>query len=408
MILYNILLFFVTILIFILKPFSKKLNDFLEIREVEKEKYKNFTTPKKTIWLHSASVGELDQAKAVAQVIKKYEKETFILQTVFSNSVTEKNFDFENTDLTIRLPLDFQGSYDWILKIFQPSSIIFFAWDTWPNLIYQAKKENVKIYLNSATWDKNSSRIKFSFFKKLFSNFDGISPVKKEMEKSFKEFSLNKPKVVSCGDSRFDSVSKKIISKKTNLEFEEKIRILEYSKLLILASTYSECEKIIFPNLEKIISLGFKIWIFPHKIEKSRIEEIKSNLKNFSIGIYSDLKKEDKDKQIILFDVLGVLAYSYQFASLAYVGGAIHNKVHNVLEPSYFGLGLITGKKIQNSSDAIELENLGYLKTIKSGEEFFNAFQYFDTKKFKVEIAEYVNKGIGSSEEFYKIFLNKN
>ncbi len=375
----------------------------MNYRREEKKQLSDFTINQKCIWLHAASVGELDQCKALAKIIKLHEKDIFILQTIFSNSVKENNYDSTNTNLYLHLPLDFYGNYDWIFKKFKPDSLVLMAWDTWPNLIFASKKFQCKLFLSSAVWDKDSKRNRYGFTKELFSKFDGISPVSNIMEVDFQKLTDGKVSIISCGDSRFDFIQEKILSTEPNADFNSKIKTLEYSKVLILASTYSNCEAIIFPVLKEILELGFHVWIFPHKISSVRITGIEEELKknNLQFEKFSALKSGSK---IILFDTLGILAYAYKYAKIAYVGGAIHNKIHNVLEPIYFKLGLISGKRIFNSFDATELSRLGNLLTIENSKEFLLAFRKLQDKS--ENNFDYFAKGIGNSEIFYKTFLS--
>ncbi|HNC01120.1 MAG TPA: 3-deoxy-D-manno-octulosonic acid transferase, partial [Leptospiraceae bacterium] len=102
-------------------------------------------------------------------------------------------------------------------------------------------------------------------------------------------------------------------------------------------------------------------------------------------------------------------AFAYFYGKIAYIGGAMHNKVHNVLEPAFFGLPLITGEKILNSFDAISLKEKGTLKTVNSSKEFLEAVQYYSDEK-NLEIANKTNKNyvlghIGASLAFYNAFL---
>ena len=202
------------------------------------------------------------------------------------------------------------------------------------------------------------------------------------MISAFQELSGENTKIISYSDSRFDSVVDKIKSKTPNEKFTEFVKSYTHKKILLLASTYSECEKILFPKLREILDLGYSVWIFPHKIDKPRIDEINNHLhaEVLSYSLYSTVKNPCKDR-IVLFDVLGILAFAYFHGSLAYIGGAVHNKVHNVLEPAYFGLPLMTGEKILNSFDAINLRENKSLTVINSSDDFFKAVQKYSDEK---------------------------
>lgn len=421
-----LLYFFFTTLIYpiviILPFFSEKAKVFLARRKLDKLEINRFSKDKSfnlekspVIWLHAASVGELDQCKALAKSIKENEPGTYIIQSVFSESVLEKNYDKENTFFTFRLPLDFYFSYDFIFKTFKPESLVLMAWDTWPNLILAANRHKCSVYLASAVLDPKSKRGSFfarSLTKSVFSKLSGIGAVNESMLPAFRDLAGEKVKIQSLGDSRFDSVVDKIKSKKPDESFVEFARNYTKEPILILASTYKDCDLIVLEEIDKIISLGYSIWIFPHKIDANRIQETISFLqrKGYNASLYTKVKNPCKDR-IILFDALGILAFAYFYGRIAYVGGAMHNKVHNVLEPAYFGLPLLTGSKIFNSFDALELQKKKSLRVVNSSKEFLEAIQVYSDenilKQFSATNKEYVLSRLGASLAFYNAFLKK-
>ncbi len=397
---------------------SKKAKAFLTKRDLDKSKILNFKIPEGTsrvIWLHSASVGELDQCKALAKSIKQNERDTLVIQSVFSDSVLDKNFDLENTDLTFRLPLDFYFAYNFIFEKFHPDSLILMAWDTWPNLILAAKRYNCKTYLASAVLDPKSKRSSFfarRLTTKVFSKLAGISAVNESMILPFQELAGERVKINALGDSRFDSVVEKIKSKTPDPIFTKFASEYLPNPILILASTYKECDFVVLAEIESILKLGYSVWIFPHKVDSARIQEILDFLKEkkLTVCLYSKVKNPCKER-IILFDALGILAFAYFYGRIAYVGGALHNKVHNILEPAYFGLPLITGDRIFNSFDANKLKEKESLKTVNSSEEFLEAVRNYSEEKNHERLSainsEYVLSHLGASLAFYNAFLKK-
>ena len=64
---------------------------------------------------------------------------------------------------------------------------------------------------------------------------------------------------------------------------------------------------------------------------------------NKSYIFYSSLKEEiDFKKNILIIDSIGILSKIYKYGSLCYVGGGMgKDGLHNILEPSIFGLPII-------------------------------------------------------------------
>ncbi|NBU98786.1 MAG: 3-deoxy-D-manno-octulosonic acid transferase, partial [Spirochaetia bacterium] len=216
---YNLILNFLKPFILVMVELFPKGKKFINLRKKTQFTFSDGFHYKKVIWLHGASVGELDQCKAIAKVIKEEIPDCFVLQSVFSSSVSEKNFISSYIDFSFYLPLDFQNNYDIIFKTFSPKVLIITAWDIWPNLVITARKNSCKIYLSCGTIHTGSGRLKNKFMRNLTSVtlnlLDGISPANPSRELLFKELSTN-VEIYTCGDSRFDSVSEKIESKELN------------------------------------------------------------------------------------------------------------------------------------------------------------------------------------------------
>ncbi|MCE9501901.1 MAG: 3-deoxy-D-manno-octulosonic acid transferase [Leptospira sp.] len=402
----------------ILPFFSKRAKSFLEERKQDRLKIINLDfdpAGKRVIWFHAASVGELDQCKALANVLHEKEPETIILQSTFSESVTNKNLQGHVSFLNFRLPVDFYSAYDFIFNKFKPEILILMAWDTWPNLIMAAKRHQTRVYLACATLNESSRRKGFlagMLTNSIFSKLDGISPANEIFSERFRKLTNGSVRITSCGDSRFDSVIEKIENSGTNSRFNRLLEKYPWKKKVIFASTYSACEKILFPAIPDIPE-DTGIWIFPHKISDERINDIKTHLDSLKIEytVYSKFQDGPLPRTVI-FDVLGILAFAYREATIAYIGGGIHNRVHNVIEPAYFGLPVLTGPKIHNSPEAQILLKFGGLFTCNTENEFRKNFLYLlsnngRVKKINSENRQFVKTNRGASLRFYQEFLNE-
>ncbi len=79
--------------------------------------------------------------------------------------------------------------------------------------------------------------------------------------------------------------------------------------------------------------------------------------------------------EFLLVDVLGDLPELYGCAHLAWVGGALHYRVHNVLEPACRGLYLCFGPMFETSQEAKVLVDRGLARVIHNGHEFYRWYK---------------------------------
>ncbi|RHX77751.1 3-deoxy-D-manno-octulosonic acid transferase [Leptospira yasudae] len=363
---------------------------------------------KHTIWLHAASVGELDQCRALALEFRKKDASTYLIQSVFSESVRDSQLEAFPADETFRLPIDTPFGYDWIFSRFQPKVLVLMAWDTWPNLILSAKRFGAKVVLGSAVIGARKQGLTGRLTKAVFRHLDGIYPSHESFYEAFRALVPKNVPVKVWGDTRFDSVLKKIEDNKK--EFK-KPKNYPYSKIILFASTYEPCEELIVSLYELLREKNpgllneFAFWIFPHKTSPDRIVSIEHRLQDAKMEYqtWTSTPYETMTAQTIVFDVLGVLAFAYQAAEFAYVGGALHNRVHNVLEPATFGLPLMTGPKISNSPEAMILQKTGGLFIVSNPEDIFQVLNLAesDLETIRKRNRDFVQSGRGAAERLF-------
>ncbi|MCK4295041.1 MAG: 3-deoxy-D-manno-octulosonic acid transferase, partial [Candidatus Marinimicrobia bacterium] len=104
-----------------------------------REKYPN----KELFLIHSASLGEFEQAKPVIRGLKALRPDILIVASFTSPSGYENAIRIPEVDLFIYLPIDtFLRTRRFIQKL-KPQKIIFVTYELWPNLIANAKRHHV-------------------------------------------------------------------------------------------------------------------------------------------------------------------------------------------------------------------------------------------------------------------------
>ncbi|GBF49585.1 3-deoxy-D-manno-octulosonic-acid transferase [Leptospira ryugenii] len=377
----------------------------------------------KTIWLHGPSVGELDQVRAFASVVKQKDPSLQVYVSYYSDSVLDKHLQDPNFDFCFRLPFDLPNAYELILKKWRPLFLCIFAWDTWPNLVKSCHESSIDVYLASATLSESSSRLKglsLLLTKKTFSYFTAIYPTNEILTPLFSNIAPRGTEIQALGDTRIDTILAKLEKGKPGKSFSQVIQQFSDSfrnkNLVCFGSTYPSCEEKILSSLSQIPEEEIQnksFWVFPHKWEEIRMSEFSAKLQRYGlVKRFSELKTlvSGKLPQFVLVDEMGILAFAYQYARFAYVGGGFHHRIHNTLEPAAFGLALFTGPKITNASEAIIMQRLGGLKVVHSNLEFTDTLRNFlnsDERSTSLgqKNKQFVLDNRGASERLYaKVF----
>ena len=359
---------------------------------------------KKTVWFHSSSMGEFEQAKPIIEKIKN-EKNVNILVTFFSPSGYENSLKYPFADVISYLPFDTPPLTRKFIKIVKPDVVVFMRYDIWPNLILQIQKNNIPSFIVDATMRADSKRklpfIK-NFHKNLYSGFTKILTVSKEDAENFVSFGLDNKKVTAVGDTRFDRVYQKSIHAK-----ERKLLpggIFDGKKVFVFGSSWESDEEVVFPALTKLLHYDKDTIaiIVPHEPTLLHLEKIEHTfLKKFSTIRFSYMNNY-KGERIIIVDSIGILLTLYYYANLVYVGGSFKQGIHNVLEPAVYGIPVLFGPKYHNSQEAEKLVELGGAFVVNNKREAFiklrTLFTNLEEHKKSGDICfDYVNQNIGAT-----------
>ena len=398
--------------LYLLGFFNPKIKEGIKGRknlfENLKKNISNLDKNKKTLWFHSSSMGEFEQAKPIIQKLKQ--KETInIVVTFFSPSGYNNSLKYPYADLISYLPFDNKNEISKFVEIIKPYGVIFMRYDYWPNTVWVLSKNKIPIFVVDATMAKDSKRkyplIK-DFHKNLFKDFSKILTVSEEDKSSFIDFDIPKSKILTVGDTRFDRVFQKSITAKTKNLFRDEI--IKGKKILVLGSTWEADEEVILPAIKKILKYmdNILVVIAPHEPTPKRLEELEYSFTEISTIRFS-YKNDYKNEKIILIDSIGILLTLYFYADLAYVGGSFKQGIHNVIEPAVYGIPVIFGPKNKNSQEAQIMIEKGCGIVIKNKKEAYRAFRgLLSNDKKREELGtisrDYVNKNIGATDKIIK------
>ncbi|MEA1913763.1 MAG: 3-deoxy-D-manno-octulosonic acid transferase, partial [Campylobacterota bacterium] len=127
--------------------------------------------------------------------------------------------------------------------------------------------------------------------------------------------------------------------------------------LITAASTHENEEQLILDAHERSHGKLIIVPRHPERFEKvdQLIREV-ARMKCLSYHRYS--QKEDFSSDIILVDCMGELNNIYAISDVVILGGAFENiGGHNPVEPAFFGVKLISGKKIFNQKALFDCVN---------------------------------------------------
>jgi 3-deoxy-D-manno-octulosonic-acid transferase len=365
--LYNLVVILTGFFLKIVALFSPKIKLFVDGRRnvfsILKEKIKQ---EDKTIWFHSASLGEYEQGLPVIEKIKEKYPAHKIIVTFFSPSGYEVRKNNNIADVTIYLPLDTKRNAKQFLKLVHPELVFFIKYEFWLNYLEELKKQKTSVYLISGIFRDSQMFFKWygGFYRKALETFTYFF-VQNENSKQKIE-SIGFHNVIVSGDTRFDRVNS-ILERDNSLDFIENFK--NNQPLVVIGSSWPKDEALLTEYINQAPST-VKFIIAPHNIKAEQIVNLKNAITKRTILFSERENKILDDYSVFIIDTVGLLTKIYSYATIAYVGGGFGNPgIHNILEPATFGIPIIIGPNYSRFAEAIELVDLGGCIPITNKEE---------------------------------------
>ncbi len=321
-----------------------------EMRErlgLEKEN----TLPLQAIWLHCASVGEVNSVKTLITDLKKIYKRDILITT---STQAGKEAALKNPDVTaaVLAPLDFYPSCKRFMRIARPYRLFVVEREIWPNMLWAAHLAGVPFALVNARISKKSARAYAwvrPLFQKIFAPVTFAAVQSKDAAKRYERLGIAPEKIHLCGNVKYDTLSD------TPGKVDQVRQLLGQlgwtSPILVLGSTHSQEETMLFRAAPDLLKTGAKIIFAPRHLERKN--EIERTLRQSGLH-YAFMSQEsfDKNTDILCADTMGMLQSLYACATLTFVGGSVAPRgAHNLLEPAILGKTVLFGKYFYNTPD---------------------------------------------------------
>ncbi len=394
---YTLLMELSTRILPILGVFVPKIRHFLAQRSDLFSKLADFRTahPGPLTWFHVASLGEYEQAKPVIAALKAKEPKTWVVVSFFSPSGYEPTSrrSQSGVDYITYLPLDRKSWAERFVEILQPSQSIFVKYDLWYHHLQALKKRDIPMYLIAASFRPEQSYFAWygKFFRRMLAQMDWIFT---QNEASIQLLtSLKITKASLTGDTRFDRVA---ATAAQPLDFPAIKNWIQDRPTVVIGSAWEEDMNLLIPLIQ---SKPDWLWIIaPHAIDVVVIDRWATTL-GVPFQKYSQWK-EEQSHRILFIDNIGMLSSLYQFAHIAYVGGAFGKGLHNILEPLGFGVPVIFGKLRRASKfpEAAQSQVEGCGFTVANAQELQEVVA-------KLEQSEFYSQSVAASQNWVKANL---
>ncbi|WP_340171362.1 glycosyltransferase N-terminal domain-containing protein [Lacinutrix sp.] len=359
----------------------------------------------KTLWFHCASLGEYEQGLPVFTELRKDYPNHKIVLSFFSPSGYEIRKNAPFADIVVYIPLDTKTNAKRFIDSINPELTVFVKYEIWPNILNELKKRQLKAVLISAVFRENQSFFKWygKHTKSALFAFEHIFTQNKASKLLLEKIGYNNASV--SGDTRFDRVSNQL-SQNNTLEFVSEFK--GDNLCVVIGSSWPEDEKLIVNYINTLADKATKFIIAPHNIKKNQIEALKRSISSSSLLFSEKESKNISNYNVLILDTIGLLTKVYNYADIAYVGGALGiTGLHNTLEAAVFGVPIIIGNNHEKFQEAQAMINNKGMLSISSQEELNTALnQFIENKEKRIEYGlnnyNYITKNKGAVVQILK------
>jgi len=310
------------------------------------------------IWLHAASLGEFEQGRPVIEKIKQEYPNQKIVLTFFSPSGYEIQKNYPLADLVIYLPIDTKSNARKFLTVLQPKVAIFVKYEFWLNYLFQLKQNNIPTFLISTVIKPHQSFFKWygGNFRKALQTYHTIFTQDVYSLRLLKLLKFERG--VLAGDTRFDRVLQICSSPKQLPEIAD---FAKDSFVIIAGSSWPKDDEFLIETYIKLKNNHpiLKLIIAPHEIDHHNVERLKNLLSKYQVSyhLYSE-NLTTYTHDVLVINAIGFLSSVYQYGKIAVIGGGFNDGIHNILEPTVYGLPVLFGPNYHKFNEAFQIIDL--------------------------------------------------
>jgi len=309
------------------------------------------------IFIHAASVGELEAiTPLVHKLLKNYPTTPLLITTATNNGAIQVKKLFNDSVYHVFLPYDIPFAVHRFFAHFQPKIAIIVETEIWPTLFNSCSKNNIPLLLVNARLSEKSLQ-RYLKIKPLvgavLAKIDLLLAQTHVDALRYQTLGMDKNKLSVSGNSKLDMpIPMQLQAEGLRLKKE-----LFANKLVwIIGSTHTH-EDEIFIRLYQQLKLNFPslLLILAPRHEK-RFAPIKNLCSDRQLKLISRSSHQPctLETDVFLLDSIGELKLFYAAADCSFIAGSMTPVGgHNILEPALLNIPVMFGPYMANSQQIV-------------------------------------------------------
>ena len=314
------------------------------------------------IWLHAVSVGEIN---VLGTLLLQLEQEHPTWECVISTT-TKTGYALAKKKYAPRpvfyCPLDFSWAVNRALRSIRPDLLLLVELELWPNLIWAAQRQNVKVAIVNGRLSEHSlrgyCRIR-SFVAAVLRSLDLVAVQNTEYAERFRQLGARPETTQVTGSIKFDGAETDRGNPKT--QRLAALWGLQPDDVVFLAGSTQHPEEALALEVYRQLAPDhprLRLILTPRHSE--RFADVAELLDQCGVPWQrrSTLETQGPNPaaRILLIDTIGELAAWWGAGRIAYVGGSLGRRGgQNMIEPAAYGSAVSFGPNTSNFRDVVAM-----------------------------------------------------
>ncbi|MCU4400437.1 3-deoxy-D-manno-octulosonic acid transferase [Acinetobacter pittii] len=329
------------------------------------ERFGPFESPKnvRAIWFHAVSVGETNAAQPLIEHYLKLGQPVLVTNTTKTGQARAKSLFLKAPYLdlfqAVYLPIDQKHLLKQFFELYQPKLLALVETELWPNLIDQAKLQQVPCLLLNARLSEKSakgySRVS-GLTAGMLKQIDWVLAQDNATRQRYVELGLDQQKSQVVGNIKFDIHAPEAFINQAAKLYQ--LWYLGQRKVLTIASTHAPEELQILQALQPYLRSDPELVCIVVPRHPERFDEVFEICQNLDLITHRRSMNHSihASTQVYLADSMGELWLWYALSQVCFVGGSLNEPGggHNILEPMVLNVPTVIGPRYFNFQTIVD------------------------------------------------------
>lgn len=319
--------------------------------------WKRLQTPPKLdsgfhrVLVHAVSVGEVQAAVPLIRELERILPSDVDIAISVGTVTGKEQAEKQLPEITsFFMPPDLSFLVKRMLRRSMPSVIVLMELELWPNLIRYSSRDRIPVVVVNGRISErsfNGYRKLGWWFRRILDRVSMFGVQTPDYARRLVQLGVSGEKIAVLGNVKYDQALTLGDSARVSY-LRNTYKVKNGVPLLVAGSTHPGEEEIVVDAYKRLKERYPDLRLILAPRHPGRITEIVPLLDGLDYSLRSEIRKSNSPG-LVLVDVIGELAYTYQFADAAYIGGSmVEHGGQNPLEAAAAGIPLVFGPHMFN------------------------------------------------------------